>query len=107
MKNDISKEEALKSLELKECEFKQLPELLRDDKDIVLFAVAQTQSAFQYASDRLRNDKEVMLTAIIGSMPKSGKYTLTHSNGADGNAIKYLEKLIEEEDKNKVVKRKM
>ena len=37
---------------------------LRNDREVVLAAVAQNGCALQYASEELRSDKEVVLTAV-------------------------------------------
>lgn len=70
----ISKSEALKFAEIGpyyELEF--LPEIYRDDEDVVLTAVAKNGYALEWASPRLRNIHHVVMSAI--------------STGADGSVI--------------------
>jgi len=44
--------------------YKDLPTILKDDKEVVMAAVSYEGGALRYASESLKNDKEVVMTAV-------------------------------------------
>ncbi|CAK9060148.1 Uncharacterized protein SCF082_LOCUS31727 [Durusdinium trenchii] len=50
-------------------DLKSVPELLRNDRELVIAAVTKKGSALQFVSADLKNDKEVVLTAVKQSGP--------------------------------------
>ena len=58
---------------------------LKDDKDVVLLAVANLPSALLSVSNRLLNDRDVILTALRGPLPKRGSLLVFASEALRGD----------------------
>lgn len=59
-----TKEEVLQAIQIDIWEFKNASEALKNDREIVLAAVAENGSALQYAAGALRSDKKLVLAAL-------------------------------------------
>ena len=59
----MNKKEALRIIEKKELELKNLPGHFKKDKKIVLEAVKQYGNALEYADKSLKKDKKIVLEA--------------------------------------------
>ena len=64
IKRNISKEQALKKVAEDHSSLRNLPDELRNDRDVVLAAVKKNGNALTWASKELRNDREIVLATF-------------------------------------------
>jgi len=67
----MEKHEILKALNTKKIRLKDLVKKFRNDKEIVLEAIARNNEDYNYASKELQQDEDVILAALNNDLPVS------------------------------------